>query len=177
MLLAAWLYAAQAGAVFYTFPLGSQALTMRVGPSTGVAEVSFTVSGSSLSPSPLEVSAASPIEVEVIWQRPFLGGLFSSATVTVDASAGLACQAGSGCGSTVIPFSDICWTTSDPAGSGEDLVSSCFTGSASQQVASFGAVLGTSRGMRNNLTFRYRNTRVYPAGTYRGRVTFTATLL
>ena len=177
-LLAASLFAANAQAVFFTFDQGPREISMRVGPPTGVAEVGFTVSGSNLSPTPTEVAASTgAVEVEATWQRPGFSGLLSSTTITVDSSAGLVCQAGSGCGSTVIPFTEVCWTTSDPAPGGGDMVSGCFTGAASQQVGSIGVVLLASQGMRNTLSFHFKNSRVYPAGIYKGRVTFTATLL
>ena len=179
VLLAASLFTANAQAVFFTFDQGPREITMRVGPpNTGVAEVAFNVAGSNLSPAPTEVAASTgAVEVEATWQRPGFSGLLSSSTITVDSSAGLVCQAGSGCGSTVIPFTEVCWTTSDPAPGGGDMVSGCFTGAASQQVGSIGVVVLASQGMRNTLSFRFKNSRVYPAGIYKGRVTFTATLL
>ena len=178
-LLAALLFAADAQAVFFTFDQGPRRISMRVGPpNTGVAEVAFTVSGANLSPTPTEVAASTgAVEIEATWQRPGFSALLSTTEITVDSSAGLVCEVGSGCGSTVIPFTEVCWTTSDPAPGGGDMVSGCFTGGATQSVGSIGVVLFASQGMRNTLNFRFRNARVYPAGIYRGRVTFTATLL
>ena len=82
----------------------------------------------------------------------------------------------SGCGSTAIPFSDVCWVSTNKVTGGGDIQDGCFTGSATQPLASFGRVLFNSRRMYNTLRFTYANARVYPAGQYRGTVTYTATV-
>ena len=178
VLLTASLHAADAGAVFIDFPLNSPLrLTLRVG-STGntVDTVSFpAISGANISPAPSAVTYATLVDVEVSLQRP----VFSTpndVVLTANSVAGLVCVAGSGCGSTAIPFSDVCWVSTNKVAGGGDIQDGCFTGSATQPLASFGRDLFNSRRMYNTLRFTYANARVYPAGQYRGTVTYTATV-
>ena len=178
VLLTASLHAADAGAVFINFDLNSPfQLRLRVG-STGntVDTVSFpAISGANISPAPSAVTYASLVDVEVSLQRPAIN-FPNNVVLTVNSTAGMACVAGSGCGSTIIPFTDVCWVSTNKVAGGGDIQDGCFTGSATQPLASFGWVLFSSRRMYNTLRFTYANARVYPAGQYRGTVTYTATV-
>ena len=178
MLLTASLHAADAGAVFITFPTDSPLqLRLRVGPSTDntVDTVSFpAISGANISPAPSAVTYTPLVEVVLSLQRPLLT-FPNNVVLTVNSSAGMACQSG-GCGSTVIPFTEVCWVSTNKDSSGDDIQNGCFNGTASQQIANFGWVLFNSRRMYNTLQFSYQNSRVYPAGRYFGTVTYTATV-
>ena len=178
VLLTASLHAADAGAVFIDFDLNSPLqLRLRVGsPGNTVDTVSFpAISGANISPAPSAVTSTPLVEVEVSLQRP----LFSTpndVVLTVNSTVGMACVAGSGCGNTIIPFTNVCWVSTNKVAGGGDIQDGCFTGSATQPLASFGWVLFSSRRMYNTLRFTYANARVYPAGQYRGTVTYTATV-
>ena len=171
------LHAADAGAVFIDFPLNNPLrLTLRVGSPTGVDVVNFgAISGANISPTPSAVTYAPLVDVEVSLQRPGFSTP-NDVVLTANSVAGLVCVAGSGCGSTAIPFSDVCWVSTNKVTGGGDIQDGCFTGSATQPLASFGRVLFNSRRMYNTLRFTYANARVYPAGQYRGTVTYTATV-
>ena len=177
VLLTASLHAADAGAVFIDFPLNNPLrLTLRVGSPTGVDVVNFgAISGANISPTPSAVTYAPLVDVEVSLQRPGFSTP-NDVVLTANSVAGLVCVAGSGCGSTAIPFSDVCWVSTNKVTGGGDIQDGCFTGSATQPLASFGRVLFNSRRMYNTLRFTYANARVYPAGQYRGTVTYTATV-
>ena len=112
-------------------------------------------------------------------------------TLKVDSVAGLSCQSG-GCGSTIIPFSQISWVASNNgnAASG-DIQNGRFNDTSNQQIASFNAnatfcsfwiifCLGytyQSNAMNaTRLQFSYDNDVVYPAGNYKGTVRFTASM-
>ena len=177
VLLTASLHAADAGAVFIDFPLGTPLrLTLRVGSASGVDTVNFpAISGANISPTPSAVTYAPLVDVEVSLQRQ--GFQFPNDVVlTVNSTAGMACVAGSGCGNTIIPFTNVCWVSTNKVAGGGDIQDGCFTGSATQPLAKFGWVLFNSRRMYNTLRFTYANSRLYPAGQYRGTVTYTATV-
>ena len=178
VLLTASLHAADAGAVFIDFDLNSPLqLRLRVGsPGNTVDTVSFpAISGANISPAPSAVTSTPLVEVELSLQRPILSTP-NDVVLTVNSSAGMACVAGSGWGSTVIPFPGVGWAATNKVTGGGDIQDGCFTGIASQQLARFGRVLFNSRRMNNTLRFTYANARVYPAGQYRGTVTYTATV-
>ena len=178
VLLTASLHAADAGAVFINFDLNSPLqLRLRVGSTGNIVDaVSFpAISGANISPAPSAVTYAPLVDVEVSLQRPAFSTP-NDVVLTVNSTAGMACVAGSGCGSTVIPFTDVCWASTNKVAGGGDIQDGCFTGSATQPLASFGWVLFSSRRMYNTLRFTYANARVYPAGQYRGTVTYTATV-
>ena len=178
VLLTASLHAADAGAVFINFDLNNPLqLRLRVGSiGNTVDTVSFpAISGANISPAPSAVTYASLVDVEVSLQRPAIN-FPNNVVLTVNSTAGMACVAGSGCGSTIIPFTDVCWVSTNKVAGGGDIQDGCFTGSATQPLASFGWVLFSSRRMYNTLRFTYANARVYPAGQYRGTVTYTATV-
>lgn len=169
-----------ARAVFLsTTPVGQLAVTLRVGTNLAGAidTVDFAVTSGPTGLAPMEVVAAAPVRIEVLAQR---NALWTPRVVLTahTSGPGLACSAG-GCGSTSIPFSQICWTSSDletGALAGQDIQSGCFTGAASQPLAAFGTIRDSNRLMRNDLLFRYLNTTPYPSGEYTGRVVFTATM-
>lgn len=176
-LLTASLHAADAGAVFINFPMANPLqLRLRVGSSGNKVDVvTFpNISGANISPAPSAVTYTPLVEVELSLQRRQADSP-NNVVLTVNSSAGMACQS-VGCGSTVIPFSEVCWVSTNKDSGGGDIQNGCFTGSASQQLASFGWVEPYSRRMYNTLQFSFQNSRVYPAGSYSGMVTYTATV-
>jgi hypothetical protein len=95
----------------------------------------------------------------------------------------MACVAGSGCGTQVIPFNLIRWAAANQGsfsypGSGNFLTvqDGAFDNSGNQQLTVFG---NASAGIEMNVVmfFEYRANVFYPAGRYRGRVFFTATMM
>lgn len=165
-------------------------LTMRVGIAQfgTISNVSFNVNGANVSPTPTPVtgvpsasaapasSPANSVRVSVSNRWTTLAG--QQVIVTVDSAAGLACTAGP-CTGTTIPFSTISWTSFGMAGApyaGQDFVSGSFTGSASQPLVNFTAPASQSFNITNDWVFTYNNATLYPAGTYTGRVTFTAVM-
>lgn len=171
----------------------SYALSLRVGQVTGTDTVAFNVAGNNVAIAPAPVAGSQSISIWVTPVRPVSTSAASRpVTLRVDSSSGLTCQSG-GCGSTIIPFSKISWT-SNGSGTG-DIQNGSFTGSASQQIASFEAnatycstvnifgvcFLGTwyyqSNAMNATaLSFTYANDTLYPAGLYKGTVYFTASM-
>lgn len=125
--------------------------------------------------------------VDALMRIALAGGEQQSMRTTVDSSVGLQCATPASCGSTVIPFSDISWTVT-PAPSGQyaqfDWQDGAFTGGATQQLLAFTFTSGNLPFWRravvtvaSTLNFNYANSTIYPAGRYRGRVTYTTTLL
>ena len=186
-----------ARAVFLFTPLGTQqSVTLRVGSAnTTVNRVTFTVSNANVSPTPTAVtgvpSAGTPVtspaggvEIEVITRNPSrLFGQFTM-TLTADSSSNLACVAGTGCGTTIIPFSSVRWTSYNQqtgTGAGQDIQTDAFDGTVAQELASYTSTVflgfGNSVTMRNVLVFEYDNLTLYPAGRYLGRVVYTASNL
>jgi hypothetical protein len=143
--------------------------------------VHFDVVGASTSPTPLPVlgvhdgSPSGGVRVRML-------GQWNSGTqvlkLTVNSAAGLACRGGSGCGSTVIPFSTIGWAAHEKSSYATvDIQNGRFSGSATQTLAHFYCCgIGTVE-MANTLVFTYDNATLYPAGRYEGRVVFTASML
>jgi len=185
----------EAGAVFIQTPLGSPPfISVRVGSNnTTVNRVDFTVTGANIMPNPTAVtgvpgngapttSPAGGVEIEVVTRNQNAVFAQRTMTLTVDSSTGLACVAGTGCGSTIIPFTTIGWTSYNLQtgnNAGQDIQTGTFDGTASQQLATYTTVIlfgfGSSVTMNNVLVFRYDNATLYPSGRYLGRVTFTAT--
>lgn len=179
-----------AHAVFTTVLLGSnpRSLTLQVGGTTGIDNVVFDVSGANISPSPAPVTNAATVDFRITANR-VNSGFQPYITLTADSTTGLACVSGSGCGSTVIPFSDISWASTNSAASGLDIQNGAFNGSATQQLARYQNDYSVctwfivcfytyyDTNMYNTLLFTYANSTLYPAGQYKGRVTFTATML
>jgi hypothetical protein len=169
----------------------SHQLVLRVGSAAGVDTVNFAVTGNNVAVSPAAVTGTPDIDVWVQPLRP-AGTTTASRPVslTVDSSAGLACQSG-GCGATVIPFSKVSWTATNNSAAG-DIQSGSFSGGAGQQIASFeanatycdfflvicwtGWIYQTQQLNQTRLRFYYANDVLYPAGTYVGTVRFTATM-
>lgn len=168
----------------------SYALSLQVGQATGTDTVQFNVTDNNVAISPTPVAGTPSIDFSVTPVRPVSTASTSRpVTLRVDSSLGLACQSG-GCGTTVIPFSKISWTVSNNGGTG-DIQNGQFTGSTSQQIATFDANAtycslwfivcfgwtyqsNVMNGTR--LTFTYANDTLYPAGTYKGTVYFTASM-
>lgn len=179
-----------AGAVILTTYFSvSEGITLRVGSTGGtIDEVSFDVNNANLAPSPGAVAGAGAGAVLVTLsadKASFFGP--TVATLTASSSGGLSCITSASCGSTVIPFSSIGWVSANldtGTNAGNDIQSGSFDGSGSQQLAQFALpgflqtlFQGSSRTqMSNTLSFSYANSVLYPSGSYRGRVTFTATM-
>jgi len=173
------------------------AISLRVGSASAIDTVQFNVSGNNVGLTPVPVTGSPAIDIYVTPTRPVsTSGTSRPVTLQVDSSAGLTCQSGS-CGSTIIPFSKISWTVSNSSGSGSgDIQNGQFTGAANQQIASFDAnatycsgiinllgicILGSWYYQSNTmnatrLTFTYANDAIYPAGSYKGTVYFTASM-
>ncbi|AOW15137.1 hypothetical protein LPB72_21725 [Hydrogenophaga crassostreae] len=165
-------------------------LNMRVGIARfgTISNVTFDVTGANVSPSPTAVigepsegaapasAPANSVRISVSNRWTYFAG--QRVIVTADSSAGLACSSGP-CGSTVIPFSKISWTSSSLATgtyAGQDFGSGSFSGGTSQSLIDFTAPAERSFNIVNDWVFSYSNDTLYPAGVYRGRVTFTATM-
>ena len=100
---------------------------------------------------------------------------YRTVTLTADSSAGMACISGVCSGSgTIIPFSQVSWTSNKTAPflGNFDVQDGSFNGSSAQTLASF---TSGSR-IQHDLVFKYNNTTLYPAGSYRGTVRFTASM-
>ncbi len=142
-----------------TVILGNRAtprIRIRVGAAGGtVSLVSFTVPAANVGDG-TEVVDPSTILVRVVFRASPANS--QTATLTADSSTPL----NNGSGDT-IAFTEIRWEASDP-----DIPSGQFTGGV-QTLMSF----MNNRRIFNNHTFYYRNTQVYAAGTYNGRVTYT----
>ena len=166
-------------------------LTMRVGAATfgTVNNVTFDVTGANVSPTPTPVvgvpnanaaptsAAANSVRVSVSNRWTDFAG--QRVVVTANSSSGLACSSGP-CGTTVIPFSKVSWTSSNLESgapyAGQDFVSGSFSGSPNQTLLDFTAPAARSFSIVNDWVFSYSNDTLYPAGVYTGRVTFTATM-
>lgn len=173
----------------------SYGLTLRVGSAgTVVDTVAFSVTGANAGLTPTAVTGSQTIDVTVIPVRPIANTTVTRpVTLRVDSSAALLCQSG-GCGSNTIPFSSISWVASNNgAATSGDIQSGRFDGSGSQTIASYNANatfctgllcllgIGTWTYQSENLTatrlqFSYDNNVVYPGGSYKGTVRFTASM-
>lgn len=181
----------EAGAVFTFTDFGSpRQVIMQVGSAnTTVNNVTFNVTNANISPTPTPVTGvpgggttattpANGTEIRVTTRYPDPGGTNSrQVTLTVDSSAGLACVGGTGCGTTLIPFSTVSWTSynHDATYPTFDIQNGTFNGSATQQLTNFN-VTGASITMSNVLIFSYDNATLFPSGQYKGRVTYTASI-
>lgn len=180
-----------ASAVLVFFDLASpRFIQLQVGaPGGTVNTVGFNVTGANTSPSPQPVrgvpDALNPSTTINGGVRVRLRGQWASGNQTlrllVNSAAGMACVAGTGCGSTVIPFSTISWVSheleSGPGYAGWDIQSGSFNGSTAQQLVGMTCCF-TNKAVEvaNTLVFTYSNATLYPAGRYRGTVTFTAVI-
>ena len=186
---------APAHAVLTNVEVGSapRSITLQVGsPGGTIDNVVFDVTGANVSPTPVPVTNPATVGFSITANRVTSTG--TTVTLTAYSSTGLPCVAGTGCGTTVIPFNKIRWTSLNPSNTGLDIQDGIFDGSAGQPLASYpnnvrrctlGAFLCFIFGnpqtdfdtnLQNNLRFTYDNDMLYPAGQYRGRVTFTATM-
>ncbi len=116
-----------------------------------ISNVTFDVTGANVSPSPTAVigepsegaapgsAPANSVRISVSNRWTYFAG--QRVIVTADSSAGLACSSGP-CGSTVIPFSKISWTSSSLATgtyAGQDFGSGSFSGGTNQSLIDFTA--------------------------------------
>lgn len=166
-------------------------LTLQVGSSQfgTINSVTFNVTGDKMvsnqptiegSPSNTvwtqPASPANGILFVVTSQIPFtLSNTQQAVKFNATSPVGLTCISGSGCGSTVIPFSKISWISNNRDSSGLDIKDGAFTGGTTPNLF---WTWTTNAGLRieNTLTFTYANDTLYPAGQYTGRVTYTASL-
>lgn len=181
-LLAGLLLATEAGAVVTLVSgySGTRRLTLRIGTaSSGIVDtVNFTVPATSVGSGPVAASSGGVV-FRMYMQVP-LSKIPQSMATTVDSSVGLTCTTPASCGGTIIPFSDISWVvTPAPSGTyaGFDLQNGTFTGGTAQPLLGFSLIGGSgSVEVQATMNFTFANSTVYPAGTYQGRVTYTATL-
>ena len=183
--IAAALLAGPAHALITLLPTGSpRSITMRVGSAIAndINTVTFDVQNANVSPNPTAVtgvpsagSSSTAGRVTILVQTK--NGNNTPLRVTANSAAGLTCVSGSGCGTTIIPFSTISWTSynKDTTYPTLDFQSGTFTGGATQQLISV-TLVNVSVIIANELVFSYSNTTLYPAGQYRGRVAYTATM-
>lgn len=185
---------AAATVTLFTTGLLSQAvpavsLTLQIGSADGqVNQVLFDATGAAATQAGADVvgipSGGAPVTspaggVDLRMRAVGRGMAGQSVRVTADASGGMVCVSG-GCGATVIPFSEVRWDAvrnESGAYAGLDVASGQFTGSPAQvllDVTIPPAAQADSIEVSNVLVFRWRSSQLYPAGTYRGRVTFTA---
>jgi hypothetical protein len=177
-----------AGAVITYFSgSGQRSISLRVGSNnTSVNCVTFNVTGTNVAPNATPVTgtpgcgapATTPsggIEFSLTANRRSTSG--DVVHLTVDSSAGMSCTGG-GCGSTIVPFTTVSWTSQNRDGSMLDIPNGSFTGGASQTILNIANGQGgtDSVTVTNVLIFSYGNATLYPAGSYSGRVTFTATV-
>lgn len=173
-----------------TTGLHTRRLTMRVGISQfgTISNVTFNVTGANVGPAPAPVegvpsanagvSGGTTNSVRISVSNKWTDFARQRVVVTANSSAGLVCSAGP-CGSTVIPFNKISWTSyilQTGADAGKDFGSGSFDGSSSQTLIDYTAQPRRSFNITNDWVFRYSNDTLYPAGSYSGRVTFTATM-
>ncbi len=173
----------EAGAVFTDIGAASlnqlrHQILIRVGTNVAgsVDAANFgTIAGDKVGDGSTQPTASTDIEVKA-WTFSFgFVNTDRTVTVTADSTAGMACATPATCGSVIIPLSKVSWVSGNataPAGGVFDMQSGTFSDGAAQTLASF----PSRRRMQNNLTFKFANDAVYPAGTYSGVVTFTASM-
>lgn len=111
-------------------------------------------------------SPASMVMIGASYQRASAVDGLGSALLSVSAPPSLSSADGA---SASIPIGQISWSTTAPgASSGLALGSGAFAGGTQTL-----AVVPANRYAENCLSFRYGNTQLMPAGTYRARVTYT----
>ena len=195
-LLAGWFCAPAQAVVTFSYPLfgSTRAIQLQVGSAAGIDTVVFNVgnatTGNSLAyaaPVSGNLSSISPVSggvaFRMVMQVPWLTVGQQSMTTTVTSPASLNCTGGN-CATYSIPFSTISWTVS-PTPSGvnatSDLQGGIFpNGGGTQTVQSMGVssgvLTGTTADVSATMNFSYSNTTAYPAGTYTGTVTYTASM-
>lgn len=183
-LLAALCFIPEAWAVFTyaNVNVSRRSITLRVGTAAAgtIDNVIFNVTGPNVGAG-ATASTTPGVLVQVTVSKPLTSGTNKAQYLTVDSSAGLTCVAGSGCGSTVIPFTAISWvSTVQETGTyaNWDVPSGTFNGGV-QTLYSNNVNVGFEGTMTvtNTLAFTYANTTIYPSGQYTGRVTYTAASL
>lgn len=175
---------------------GVRTVTMRVGtPTAGVIDVvqfnpANTPTGNSLAYAasvngngvPILASSGG-VTIEITLRQPVSLGTRNFST-TVTSPASLTCVSG-GCGTTTIPFSTISWTSTTVVGAPNylfDIQNGTFAPGTTQTLSTYapgttGITGGSSAVWNNTMTFSYTSSIPYPAGNYKGRVTYTATFL
>lgn len=177
--------------VTYFNGAGVRSITLRVGSNNAtINTVTFDVANANVAPSPAPVqgvagNGATPTApaggILVVLSTNRRGSAPDVVKLLADSSAGMACQMGV-CTTTplTIPFNTVSWTSYEVGGGGftAGVASGAFTGSASQTL--FSATIpggsGNSLLVANVLIFSYDNATLYPSGTYRGRVVYSATV-
>lgn len=180
----------EALAVFTWGALGSpRSLTLQIGSNNStVNKVTFDVFNDQVAPNASPITGvpdtvgtitptiANSVDIRiatVIRSADAAGvGLYLKA----DSSVGLTCVAGSGCGSTVIPFNTISWTAyaHDATYPTLDIQNGTFNGGSQTLINVIFS--GQSISMAQSLVFAYANATVYPAGQYTGQVVYTVTM-
>ncbi|RYF64061.1 MAG: hypothetical protein EOO29_43025 [Comamonadaceae bacterium] len=167
-----------------------RSITLQVGSTGGTIDnLVFDVTGTNVSPGPpAPVTNLTVVPFRITANRVNATG--TTVTLSADSSIELACVAGTGCGTTTIPFTTISWTSDSPSGTTQDIQSGTFSGTGTQQLAAYANNVRVctfqiifcfaydyyDTNLANNLRFTYSNATLYPSGQYRGRVTFTATM-
>ena len=138
-------------------------LYIRVGAQTGITTVTHDVPAANIGDGTPITGMPTQVFIEAYArQSNFWRALQTRFVITADSSIPLSN------GSAIIPFSDISWTSQDgtiPAGR--------FNGTSSQVILNDTMALF---GVNDQLTFVYDNTRLLPAGTYAGSVTYTVSI-
>jgi hypothetical protein len=165
----------EAGAVITQLgPLveGQHQIRISVGAENGVDTVNFEhVTGAKLGTGEIVNSRdAAGVDLQVWAWTP--GEADRMVTVTANSTGGLVCITSQSCGLIAIPFDTVSWTVGRNAVAGNGIVAGRFNGSAAQPLAHF----ASAQRLQSTLNFRYANNTFYPAGTYVGRVTFTASM-
>ena len=180
----------QAWGVVTTFPIGgTRTILLQVGAAGGtVNTVRFNVSGASTSPSPMPATgvpdATTPTTtpsggVRVRMRATINNSSARTLSLVVNSQAGMTCITPATCGTVSIPFSKVSWVSHEKDGTNDavDIQSGSFNGTTTQTLVSYFCCNPfRSFEMANTLVFTYANDTLYPAGQYRGRVTFTAYL-
>lgn len=182
----------EAWGVFTVTPMVTtpRRLTLQVGSALfgTINSVSFNVTSDKVSPNntpiqgvPSNTAGTAPTSTtngvlfRVTSEIPTsLTNVWQNVRLTADSSVGLACISGTGCGSTIIPFNTISWT-SDNTTTGYDIAGGTFSGGSTQDLFWIGSKNAGIK-VENVLVFTYNNSTLYPAGQYTGRVTYTASL-
>jgi len=138
-------------------------LYIRVGAVSGITTVIHAVPAASIGDGTPITGAPNQVFIEA-WARQsnFWGALTRRFIVTADSSTPMTN------GTDTIPFDEISWTSQDGS-----IPDGRFNGTSSQII--LGQTLALF-GVNDQLTFVYDNTRLVPAGTYAGSVTYTVSI-
>jgi hypothetical protein len=146
-----------ATAIVFNIGNGAPAeIYIQVGRRNSISRVRFRVANDDVG-SGNPVNGDSRIDIQLLIRAPASRPL--TGFLTVDSSTPL----NNGSGAT-IPVSEIGWIASSG-----DIPSGSFTGTSTQQLASF----TSSVRVTDRHTFSYKNRNIYDAGTYNGQVTYT----